>query len=247
MSEALRKELVAQVDRMRPGYEAFCCLIDLLGIRDMLLRSPSEASQRLNDLQQAFAEAFHFFPGGKDYRVCFAGDSVFVVKELPPEDHPEQAWPGYCGHLFAVCSILQNLELGIGNPGIRAIASYGQVSQVWKPDTWRDPALVECAANWLVLTGASEALLKCTEAEGQGRRAGFQHGYFWHEDRTATRRYCGTRITNIDLSAYGQPDLYAKFFIEMCQSADLDAALTSTSPSRAKTAAHAIEREGGDE
>jgi len=141
---------------MRPSHEAFCCSIDLLGLGDMLRDNPAEAASRLNDIQRGFGEAFLFFPGGSDYRVCFAGDSVFVVRELTPEDDRERAWSYYCGHLFAVCSILQELELGMSNPGIRVIASYGELSQIWEPDSWRDSILPGLTRNWFVLTGASE-------------------------------------------------------------------------------------------
>jgi len=215
---------------MRPSHKAFCCSIDLLGFGNMLRDRPSEAASRLNDLQQGFGEALLFFPGGDDYRVCFAGDSVFVVRELTPEEDREGAWPYYCGHLFAVASILQEVELGLGNPGIRVIASYGQLSQIWEPNSWKDPLLSESTKNWFVLTGASEALGKCTEAERRGQDAGFAHGYCWHEDLARKRRFYGTPLFKIPLTAYREPGLYPEFFRTMCGRADQTATLDDSEP-----------------
>jgi len=73
--------------RMMPDFRAFCASVDLLGVEEGIARDPEEAKQRLNDLQQGFGEALIFFPGGEDYRVCFVGDSLFVVKELTPPEN----------------------------------------------------------------------------------------------------------------------------------------------------------------
>ncbi len=225
MSRSFEEQVLDRVNRMRPGHEAFCCSIDLLGLGDMLRDNPAEAASRLNDIQGAFGDALLFFPGGSDYRVCFAGDSVFVVRELTPKDDLEIEWSNYCGHLFAVCSILQELELGMCNLGIRVIASYGELSRIWEPDSWRDPILSGFTKNWFVLTGASEALWKCTEAERRGAYAGFAHGYWWHEDRAEKRRYRGTPIFKIPLTAYRDTSLYPEFFKVMCDRADRNATL----------------------
>jgi len=225
MSRSFEEQVLDRVNRMRPGHEAFCCSIDLLGLGDMLRDNPAEAASRLNDIQRAFGEALLLFPGGDDYRVCFAGDSVFVVLELTPEDDREQVWSRYCGHLFAVCSILQDLELGMGNPGIRVIASYGKLLQIWEPESWNDPMLAEFTRNWFVLTGASEALWKCTEAERRGQCAGFAHGYWWHEDRAEKHRYRGTPFFKIPLTDYRDTSRYPEFFKVMCDRADRNATL----------------------
>jgi len=70
--------LVEMVNRMRGGYQSLCAMVDLLATHDMLEKNRFETFARLNDLQQGFAESLVFFPGAEDYRVCFAGDSVFV-------------------------------------------------------------------------------------------------------------------------------------------------------------------------
>jgi hypothetical protein len=54
-------------------------MIDLLGAARLSLQNRHEAAARLNDLQGGFFDGLiDFFPGGDDYRICYAGDSVFV-------------------------------------------------------------------------------------------------------------------------------------------------------------------------
>lgn len=83
------QELVELAKRMRSGYGAFCAYIDLLGMKETMRHNPEEAIHRLDDFQQGFGNALIFYPGGKDYRVCFLSDSLFVIKELTPEEKSE--------------------------------------------------------------------------------------------------------------------------------------------------------------
>lgn len=208
-------ELLELMSRSRTGFKAFCATVDLLGMKTMIRENPIEASSRLNDLQQGFGDAFLLFPGGTDYRVCFAGDSVFVVKELAPEESWIERWPDFCGHVFALASVMQDLEVSIGNPGIRLIISYGQLFQLRQPDSWREESISEYTRNWLVLTGASDALVKCTEAERLGQNGGFDGGYCWHEDTKRERSYLGTRLFRIPTNLCRLPDLYPTFYQEV--------------------------------
>lgn len=181
----------------------------------MIRENPDEAQSRLDDLQQGFGDALVLFPGGEDYRVCFAGDSIFVVKELAPGEGRVERWPSFCGHVFALASVIQDLEVGIGNPGIRLIMSYGRLFQLRQPNSWREKPISEYTRNWLVLTGASDALLKCTQAERLGRNAGFSGGYCWHEDPERERSYIGTRLFSIPNALCRQPGLYPVFYEEL--------------------------------
>jgi hypothetical protein len=191
----------------------------------MMRKNPAEAQARLNDLQQGFGDALIFFPGGEDYRVCFAGDSLFIVKELSPDDDWIEHWPAFCGHLFAMASMLQDLETNIGNPGLRAIVSYGRLLQLRESDSWREEPISRYTRNWLVLTGASGALLKCTEAERLGSKGGFHGGYFWHEDPEKERSYRGTPLYKIPPELCCQPALYRAFYYETIQKAKRESEL----------------------
>src|SRR5260221_458324 len=97
-------ELLELAARGRQGFNAFCATVDLLGIRSMMKNRIEEAHARLNDLQVGFGDSLVFFPfpDGEDWRVCFAGDSLFVVKELSPDDNWIEYWPSFCGHVFAL-------------------------------------------------------------------------------------------------------------------------------------------------
>jgi len=208
-------EIFKLVSRSRQDFNAFCATFDLLGIRTMMKNDPDEAKAQLDDLQQGFGEALIFFPGGKDYRVCFAGDSLFIVKELSPEDNWIKHWPSFSGHLFAMASVLHNLETNIGNPGLRVIISYGHLLQLREPDSWRDKLISEYTKNWLVLTGASDALIKCTEAERLGSKGGFDGGYCWHEEPDQEYSYLGTPLFRIQNERCQQPNLYPGFYKEI--------------------------------
>ncbi|HWX42705.1 MAG TPA: hypothetical protein VN345_16250 [Blastocatellia bacterium] len=84
VGEELLRELIV---RGRAGFNAFCATIDLLGMSRMVTDDPTEARTRLDNLQQGFGDGLLLFPGGADYRVCFAADSLFVVKEFTPEEN----------------------------------------------------------------------------------------------------------------------------------------------------------------
>jgi len=211
--------------RGRPGFNAFCTSIDLCGIKCMMRKNLREARARLDDLQQGFGYALILFPGGEDYRVCFAGDSLFVVKELSPDDDWTKQWPIFCGHLFAMASMLQDMETNIENLGLRAIASYGQLFQLREPDSWREEPVSKYTRNWLVLTGATDALLKSTEAERQGKKSGFLNGYFWHEDPVKEFNYRGTPLCKVPPEQCCQPALYQKFYYDAIQKADKESVL----------------------
>ena len=52
------------------------------------------------------------------YRVCFAGDSVFVIREIEPEAQVAPIWASFCGHMFAVAGLIHEMDQAIGNPGL---------------------------------------------------------------------------------------------------------------------------------
>src|SRR5690625_3823405 len=140
------------VDRRRQGYMSCCLNVDLLGVKAMLERDPREAGIRLNALQRGLAEATLFFPGADQYRACFAGDSWFLVREISPEESLSEVWPTFCGHVYVLTSIVQDVETKIGNPGIRAVASYGELVQLESPDEWRHEHIQQDTRNWFALT-----------------------------------------------------------------------------------------------
>lgn len=208
------------VSRSRKGFNAFCATLDLLGVRSMIKSNPIEAQARINDLQQGFGDSLVLLPGGQDYRACFAGDSLFIVKELQPEDNWIKHWPSFIGHVFAVASVLNDLEVNIGNPGLRVIISYGRLLQLREPESWNDELISVYTKNWLVLTGASDALIKCTEAERVGHKGGFNGGYCWHEEPEQEYSYLGTPLFKISNMLYQQPNLYQTFYNEIRQKAE---------------------------
>ncbi len=177
------------------------------------------------NLQQGFAEVLAFFPGGADYRVCFAGDSVFVVKELVPEAKIEDLWPTFCGHIYCIASFLNDIDRRIGNLGIRVVISYGALLQLYRPDSWRHELFAKFTKNWFVLTGASEAFTKTVKAEGLGKKCAFFNQYCWHEFPNEPDTYHGTPIKKISLELTGLPELYPLFYQEMCSKADRTARL----------------------
>jgi len=192
----------------------------------MIYTNPEEVLSRLDDLQQGFGEAVAtFFPGGSDYRVCFLGDSVWIVKELSPQESQEELWPRFCGHLFAVSSLLQETETRIGNPGLRVIMSYGRLFQLSRPKSWQHPIIAPFAANWYVLTGGSEALAKCDKAEHMGSKGGFEGGYCWHGILEQPNHYHGTPLYSIPRDQWCQPQLYLGLYHQMLAKADHTAEL----------------------
>jgi len=209
---------------MRAGYKAFCAHIDLMATSLMIETKPDEALARINDLK-SFGDALFLFPGGEDYRVCFAGDSIFVIKELSPEQKIEALWPRFCGHIYALTSVTHDMETTIGNPGLRVVTSYGPLLQIFEPDHLADESVEEYTKNWFVLTGASAALKKCTEAEALGRKGGFLPNYVWHEKLDDPRSYWGTRCLKIPLENYQRPELYCGFYEQMLAKADQEAHL----------------------
>ncbi len=213
------QQVIELAKRMRSGYSAFCAYIDLLGMKNTMRLDPEEAIHRLDDLQQSFGDALLFYPGGKDYRVCFLADSLLVVKELTPEEKSEDCWPTFCGHIFALSSYVQELELNIGNPGLRVFVSYGQLFQIIEPDSWRQHPISEFTKNWFVLTGASDALIKCTQADKVGHIGGFEGGYCWHEVPDKESVYFGTPFYRIHPTQRLQPNLYPIFYKELCKRA----------------------------
>ncbi|MBZ5727518.1 MAG: hypothetical protein LAP87_21285 [Acidobacteriia bacterium] len=76
--------ILEMVRRDDEGFRALAASVDLIGTSCQMAHNPTEARARLNDLQQGFGEALHLYPGGEAYRVCFAGDFVFVVREIEP-------------------------------------------------------------------------------------------------------------------------------------------------------------------
>lgn len=207
--------------RMRPGFRAFCASLDLLGMKRTIAVDQEEAIQRLDDFQQGFGDALQFYPGGNDYRVCFLGDSLFIVKELQPEEKNEEAWQLFCGHLFALASWVQTLEKKIGNPGLRMTISYGSLFQIVEPDSWRRHPISDYTKNWFVLTGASEALVKCHEIEQQGQAHGFAGGYCWHEVPSNNNVFNGTPFFKVPINGYQRHGLafYSNLNIELCEKA----------------------------
>jgi len=208
-------KVIELVSRGQRDFNAFCATIDLLGMRSLIKSDSFEACSRLDDLQQGFGEALFFFPSEKDYRVCFAGDSLFIVKELSPEYNWIDYWPSFAGHIFAMASFLHDLDTNIGNPGLRVIISYGQLFQLREPDSWKDKLISPYTENWVVLTGASEALMKCTEAEVLGKGRGFFGGYCWHEEPDREYKYLGTPLLKIPNEFCQQPNLYPTFYQEI--------------------------------
>ncbi len=137
------EELFELAARGRQGFNAFCATLDLYATQSLMRARIEEAHARLNDLQQGFGDALVLFPGGEDYRVCFAGDSLFIVRELSPDDSWTEHWPSFCGHIFALASVLQDLETIIGNPGLRLIISHGTALQLRQPDYWREEPMAQ--------------------------------------------------------------------------------------------------------
>jgi hypothetical protein len=217
--------LFGAVRRGGDGFRAFAASVDLLGMRDLMTKNRGEARARLDDLQQGFGEALDLYPGGDQYRVCFAGDSVFVIRELDPSADEGVAWASFCGHMFALTGFLHDMERDIGNPGLRVVVAGGPLFQLTQPDIWRVLPWSQETGNWFVLTGASVALAKVWEAERAGRRSGFDGGYCWHEELGAIGAFRGTPLRSVDLVYARQPTVYPVLYQLMIQDADRTARL----------------------
>jgi len=202
------------LDRNRQGYKSMCASIDLLGMKDYLLEEPKEASARLNDLQK-LPEALMFFPGGEQYRACFVGDSWFIVREVEPDADIKKLWPDFCGHMFALASFAHEIEVKIGNPGIRAVAAYGDVSPIIEPQIDLNPELKEQVSNWFSLTGADQAVVKCIKADSLGQDGGFKHKIFWHESLENEFTFLGSHLSPVSSSEYSRYNLYEWIFNQM--------------------------------
>jgi hypothetical protein len=220
---SLEQDILKLVRRSRSGFKAFAATVDLLGMNEEMAERPFEARTRLDHLQQGFGEALVFYPGGDAYRVCFAGDSLFVVRELEPETEQADLWAAFCGHIFALACFLHNMERKIGNPGLRVVIAAGPLFQLQDPESWRK--LPWCSHNWFVLTGANEAFTKCTKAEACGAAAGFVPRYCWHEKPAAPGVFLGTSLKQLSPETYQRPELYAEFYRCMVANADRQAAL----------------------
>jgi hypothetical protein len=184
------------IRRSRSGFQSFCAMIDLLGVARLTVQNHREAAARLNDLQGGFFDGLiDFFPGGDDYRICYAGDSVFVVEEIDPDSDWRAAWPKFCGHMYALSCLVNSLDTTIGNVGLRTFVAYGPVLQIREPDAHRRRVT---HPNWFVLTGASMAFAKCWEAERQGSAAGFVGPRFWHERPDAESNFLGTALAKFE-------------------------------------------------
>lgn len=223
--DSFRDGVLRLADRMRKGWTSYAATVDLLATSAMLEQNPHEAQARLNDLQQGFADGLEIFPGGEDYRVCFAGDSIFVVRELEPGTKSDHNWAQFCGHIYALTSLVVGLEQGLGNSGPRTILSQGRLWPVHEPMSWRRPGLAAATANWFVLTGANEAFAKCVKAEGAGQNAGFLHGYAWHERPDIPLMYDGTTLARVPMGYAQQPNLYPDVYVWMRERATKTARL----------------------
>jgi len=220
-------QLLRRVNRSRKGYTALAATIDLLAIRSMTSTDPREARQRLNDLQGGVSASITLYPGGADYRVCFAGDSVFLVQELEPEVDGTNAWANFCGHIFAISCLLNDMDRGIENPGLRVIIAAGSLLQITDPDSWKGTPWAAQTEHWFVLTGASEGLRKCTRAEGVGSGGGFVGGYCWHERPGVPGEFLGTRLSKLSPFSYQRAELYPQIYDWMKASAERSAVLAS--------------------
>lgn len=219
------EEILRLAMRMKQGYQAFCAHIDLLGTKSYSKNNPREMLHRLDDFQQGFGDALVFFPGGEDYHVCFLADTILVVKELEGKKNSGKIWQTFCGHVYALASVIHDMEINIGNPGVRMIISYGRLSQLFEPDSWRNEIIARYTENWFVLTGKSDALMKCDAAQRQGSKKGFLKGYCWHEIPNQEYHYLGTPIFKIPLAQYQIPHIYSYFYRTLLKKATKKAIL----------------------
>lgn len=220
-------EFLELIRRGRGGFQAFAATIDLLGIGALMVKRPSEARARLDDLHQGFGESLAFYPGGEVYRVCFAGDSIFIVRELEPHAEAAGPWASFCGHVFALAGFLHDMETNFGNPGLRVVLATGPLFQLREPESWRRLPWSHETQNWFVLTGASVALKKCTDAEAGGKDAGFVGGYCWHDKPGVPGAFLGTSLRRLSPETYGRPGVYPEIYTWMVANADKQSDLSS--------------------
>jgi len=213
------------VRRDDEGFRALAASVDLIGTSCQMAHNPTEARARLNDLQQGFGEALHLYPGGEAYRVCFAGDSVFVIREVEPEADVAPIWASFCGHMFAVACLLHEMDQKIGNPGLRTIVAAGPLFQLVDPESWKRLPWRGETQNWFVLTGASVALKKCTDAEARGTSGGFLSGYCWHEHPTDPGTFMGTRLETAPIQMACDRSQYVELYNLMVSKAEQKATL----------------------
>jgi hypothetical protein len=217
--------IVEMVHRGAEGFWALAASVDLIGMSAQMVQNPCEARARLNDLQQGFGEALCLYPGGAVYRVCFAGDSVFVIREIEPEARVAPIWASFCGHMFAVAGLLHEMDRAIGNPGLRVVVAAGPLFQLADPESWKRLPWRHETQNWFVLTGASVAFAKCWKAERLGTKGGFRRGYCWHERLTEAGIFLGTRLARVPDEMACDPSQYGQVYSLMASTAEEKATL----------------------
>ena len=124
-----------------------------------------------------------------------------------------------------MASFAYELEEGLGNPGLRAICAYGEVSQVFEPDEGSFPGLANQLMHWFVLTGANQAVVKCDEALRVGKGGGFLHNQFWYERLDREYEFRGAPLSTVPTNQYGTPNLYERLFESISAASSLEARL----------------------
>jgi hypothetical protein len=168
MMDTHEEDFFSLIRRSRPGFQSVWAMIDLLGVARLSIKNRREALERLNDLQGGvFDGLIDFFPGGDEYRICYGGDSVFVVEEIDPDSD----WRAVMA--AALWSHVRPLVLGESSRHHNWQRRPSQFRIVWaaSSDSRTGRSSQEGRSSELVvLTGASMAFAKCCEAERQGFR-----------------------------------------------------------------------------
>ena len=180
--------------------KTFCASIDLLGIKSLIGKANTNLNTRLYNLYSSFHAAYTNYPLSEDIRVCYIGDSIWIIKEFSIEEemqnNMEDEWRSFCGQIYLMsCDISISENFGenttLDEPcGIRVIISYGKTYEIYKKKLWPQNN------NWFVFTSPNTALNKCFKAESIGENSGkgFLKNHCYSEVWNQVKEYNGYRL-----------------------------------------------------
>jgi len=95
---------------------------------------------------------------------------------------------------------------------MRTFVSYGSLIPLSRPAAWNEDHLSEVTLNWRFLTGANEALAKCSKADAAGSAAGFLHNMIWVEKLENPSSYQGVKFIEPPLSTCRDQGIYKEIY-----------------------------------
>lgn len=219
--EKILQDATDMAARSRDGYRSICGIIDLLGMKEMIMNDIVEAQRRIDALHTGFSGGCEIYPGLKGCRASFFGDSVSILKEIAPEECLEDEYENFAGNILAISSFLAKCEHELLRPGMRAVVSFGKLIPLSRPDAWRNSLIAEDTKEWHAFTGANEAFAKCHLVDDRGSKSGFEHGHIWVEKLDHPLTFAGVPFLDLPadllLNENVNAHLYRQIVVEQSQ------------------------------